>query len=234
MPPRGERAMQEFEEMASNETAEAMADVRKIERERVAAERADAPEGEPVSAETLQALSEVFSMQRERVKGEQMSPEQVTASMAMMDKIVADVESRTDEMRDAEKEAPEWDLRVKVAKGIHELGESINAAEQLTWEAVVDAQRAPEQFGLQMRMDAARSALTAYEALAGQVSALMTEGKNLPMGHRKQLVEQAQRIVGLIDHEKKIYDLAQKNFIDNMDAKVAEYQRQLDERSAAA
>lgn len=221
MPPRGEQ-------FSSPDVQEAMKDVREMQQERVDAE-------EPVSAETLQALSEVFSMQRQREKGEPMSPEQAAASMAMMDKIVADIESRASDMTDAEKEEKEWGLRLKVAQGIHELAEHITAAEQLTREAVLESRRAPEQIGLQMRMETARDAQRSYESVLGQVHELLRAGgKTMPEGHRTELVKQMERLVGLIRHEQKIADLAQKNFIDNMDAKVAEFQRQLDERSEAA
>ena len=228
MPPRGES-------FQSPDLQEAMGEVRQMQQERVEAEN-------PVGAETLQALSEVFSMQRERVKGEQMSPEQLEQSMGMMDSIVANVESRTDTLRAAEKASEKaskraaeradkmdpkvWDLRLKIAKEIHELAESINTAEQLTFEAAVESQRAPEQIGLQMRMEASRDAQGSYEALAGQVYETLKGGKDLPQGHRVQLIEQGRRLIDLIKHEKQISELAERNFIDNLEAQVAEAERE--------
>lgn len=224
MPPRGEGS-------PSRDVQEAMAEVHKMEAER--AEAARSPEERVADIVALWSRSD----------REHLRPEDLTESLAQMDRIVRDIELLSsssaeqgetlrlaDEIvKDVESRAAkrgvaeqrEWQLRLQFAKDLHDLAESVNDAEQLTWEAVVESQRAPEQIGLQMRLDAARSAQRSYEALAGQVYELLKEGKNLPQGHREQLIDQGKRLLGLIKHERQIVGLAERNFQDNLEAQVA-------------
>ncbi len=233
MSPRGESYQGPDVENAMD-VQDTMEDVRKMQEERVSGEQS-------VSAETLQALSGVFAVERgreavERASSDAVSLEASEKSLAQMDALVDDVESRNRELTEAEKEEKELGLRIKLAAGMHELAESINAAEQLVFESVLETQQVPaefEQIALKMRMDVSRDALRSYAALAEQVFQMNIAGKHLPEGHRKQLMDHAKRLQGLIRHEHKIASLAEKNFVDNMDAKLAKFERGAAERKAA-
>ena len=193
-----------------------------MQQERLEAEQ-------PMSAETLQAISEVFASQRDLEDAQRMSPEDSKMWMMRMDVLVDDIESRNRELTDAEKQKKELGLRMKVAEGIHELAESIKAAENLTIESVLDTRKAPkefEQIGLKMRMDVARDSVASYEVLSSQVHKLVVFGTHLPEGNRKQLLEMYGKLQGLIRHEQKIAALAEKNFIDNLDARLAKIKRE--------
>lgn len=219
-----------------SEVESELADVHKMEKERAEAVRSPEERVADVVAlwgrsdrermnpdDLAKSLVQMDRLVRDIELLSESSPEQ-GATLALADKIAKDVEGRAQKREVSEQR--EWMLRLQTAKDIHDLAEGINDAEQLTFEAVLESQKAPEQIGLQMRLDIARSAQRSYEALAGQVYEMIKEGKNLPQGHRTQLIEQGKRLVGLIKHEQQISELAERNFLDNLEAQVAKAERE--------
>lgn len=220
-----------------------MQEVQKIQGERVEAARSPEERLEdvvalwsrdreaPVDAKAASdLLLHVENMVKDIELLSQSTPEQ-RATLEMTGKMAEDIEAEA-QKREAS-EPGEWMVQLEAAKDVHELSERINDAEQVVRESVLETRDAPEQFSLRMRMDVARDALASYEALAGQVYELLKAGKNLPHELRVRIVEQGRNLLVSIKHEQQAVKLAEKNFINNIEANIAKAERNLAKGRAA-
>lgn len=197
--------------------------------------------------ETKRAMAEILAIEPLREKPT-LSPEEMAALEKAVDGMLAFVESRTDAMREAEKdletlaasdrlreeaavEAKKFASLRAEAEELHQLAQAADTLRALTLAQAVEGRRAfNEGTELGMRIAAARDAIRSFQEMRGAVVGLLLRSD------QQQIIDRCGELVARLDadiaHEQRVMAIAGKKQAQRIDLAGEKIMEEFEARQA--